>query len=117
MAVTGAAAAVASAAIAGGVGYMNIQEARKARKNAVGVAERQQAAADMAFDEQKKQYEAQNKLREQELAAEDRMNRRSAASRQKARAKGAVGRSDTILTGSQGVQGQGYTKARSILGG
>lgn len=66
-----------------------------------------------AFVEEQRAEEAG--LRDEATALE---NRNSARARQRARAKGAFGRSDTILTGPLGLPEDASTQAkRTILGG
>ena len=110
--------------VSGATVYSSIKQseaAREARENAKRIADSQMAQqkkmqedaqAEMAKAEAKQNKE-QEALAAEQAGIED---RDSARARQRAKAKGAKGRSDTILTGPLGIVEEDY-KGKTLLGG
>ena len=121
---TAAGAATASAIIAGvGVGvqgysvHQNLRNAKKARGAASEQARKQEEQADKLFDEQKSQFEMVEADRAKERLQTDSLANRSAAARLKKKTKGKYGRSDTILTGSRGIDESNEKTYKKTIGG
>ena len=118
---TAAAITAGAAVVATGVqGYStirNLRNAKSARGDAADQAARQEKQADKLFKEQKSQFEKVEADRAKERLQTDSLANRSAAARLKKKTKGKYGRSDTILTGSQGIDENEEKSYKKHIGG
>lgn len=89
--------------------------------NARGDAEKQAAEQKKSIDEQNRLLdEEQKRLAKQQAdeqaAQQAEYTKNTSRSRQRARARGATGFGDTLLTGPQGVTSQANTAIKTLLG-
>lgn len=110
---------IVGALMAGSAVYSGVKQseaAEEARKQSDALAKQQQDQQNQLLKQQedeRKKYEADQAKLESEQAQLDRNSMRE---RQRARARGAMGRRDTFLTGPLGVVGEVEGAQKTLLG-